>query len=65
LTHYEEIGIKSFKIGGRRLPTAKILESVKAYSEKKYYGNLADIIEGFTFTPSGANEVSQFREFVS
>ncbi len=51
LVHYEAIGIHTFKIGGRRLPTDKILRSVKAYSEKKYDGNLADIIEGFSFTP--------------
>jgi|SRR5271157_68002 len=56
IPHYEEIGIETFKIGGRRLPTEKILESVKAYSEKKYDGNLADIIEGFSFSPEYVND---------
>ena len=56
LKEYETIGITSFKIGGRRLTTGKILDSVKAYSEEKYDGNLADIIEGFTFATGGIKD---------
>nr|MDO8088516.1 U32 family peptidase [Candidatus Sigynarchaeum springense] len=56
LKYYEAIGIKKFKIGGRRLATDVILRSVKAYSEQKYNGNLTDIIEGFSFEYGGVKE---------
>ncbi|HME53834.1 MAG TPA: U32 family peptidase [Candidatus Lokiarchaeia archaeon] len=56
LNEYEAIGINSFKIGGRRLTTEKIMESVKAYSDEKYEGNLADIVEGFTFATGGVKD---------
>jgi collagenase-like PrtC family protease len=52
IPNYQEIGINTFKIGGRRLSTERLLDSVKAYSELKYEGNLADIIEGFSFSMS-------------
>ena len=48
LSHYEAIGINSFKIAGRMLPTSWIVRSVKAFSSRKYDGNLIDIIEGFS-----------------
>jgi len=47
LTHYEAIGIDKFKIAGRRMSTEWLVRSVKAFSERKYAGNLVDIIEGF------------------
>lgn len=50
LPHYEAIGIKNFKLGGRRLPAEWILRAVNAYTSKKYEGNLIDIIEGFSFS---------------
>ncbi len=56
IPHYEAIGITSFKIGGRRLTTDRLLLSIKAYSEKKYGGNLADILEGFAFIADGITE---------
>ncbi len=56
IPHYEAIGINSFKIGGRRLTTDRLLISIKAYSEKRYDGNLADILEGFAFIADGVME---------
>nr|MDO8087484.1 U32 family peptidase [Candidatus Sigynarchaeum springense] len=56
IPHYQAIGINSFKIGGRRLTTNRLLVSIKAYSEKKYDGNLADILEGFAFIADGIME---------
>ena len=47
LSHYEAIGINSFKIAGRAMPTSWIVRAVKAFSSRKYEGNLADILEGF------------------
>ena len=50
LSHYEAIGIENFKIAGRRMSTAWILRSVKAFSNRKYEGNLVDIIQGFSMS---------------
>ncbi|MFX0099054.1 MAG: U32 family peptidase [Candidatus Hodarchaeota archaeon] len=47
---YEEIGIDHFKIAGRRMPTAWILRSVDAFTNRKYEGNLVDIIQGFSMS---------------
>ena len=48
LNHYEAIGINKFKIAGRRMSTEWIVRSVKAFSSRKYEGNLIDIIQGFS-----------------
>ena len=45
LSHYEAIGINNFKIAGRRMSTEWILRAVKAFSSRKYEGNLVDIIQ--------------------
>ena len=50
LTHYEAIGIDTFKIAGRRMPTEWIVRSVKAFSSRKYEGNLVYIILGFSMS---------------
>ncbi len=50
LSHYEAIGIDKFKIAGRRMSTEWILRAVKAFSDRKYKGNLIDIIQGFTMS---------------
>lgn len=44
LHHYEAIGITKFKLVDRSLKARGLLKRVKAYSERKYEGNLADII---------------------
>ncbi len=44
LHHYEEIGISKFKLVDRSLTARGLLKRIKAYSERKYQGNLADII---------------------
>ncbi len=41
---YREIGIEFFKIKGRASSTSAILETVNAYAEEKYNGNLLDVI---------------------
>ncbi|MFX1275375.1 MAG: U32 family peptidase, partial [Promethearchaeota archaeon] len=50
LSHYEDIGINNFKIAGRRMSSEWILRAVKAFSSRKYEGNLIDIIQGFSMT---------------
>jgi len=53
LKYYEDIGITKFKIAGRRMSTEWIVRSVKAFSERKYDGNLIDIIQGFSMSFGG------------
>ena len=56
LSHYEEIGIDNFKIAGRRMSTQWITRSVKAFSSRKYDGNLIDIIQGFSMSFGGLEQ---------
>ncbi len=44
LHHYEELGFTKFKLVDRSLTPRGLLKRIKAYSERKYEGNLADII---------------------
>ncbi len=48
LHHYEEIGIDTFKISGRRMSSRWLLNVVNAYSERKYDGNLLDLLNCVT-----------------
>lgn len=56
LSAYEEIGITDFKIAGRRMTTDWIVNSVKAFSFRKYDGNLVDIIQGFSMSHGGLEQ---------
>ncbi|MBY8989620.1 MAG: U32 family peptidase [Candidatus Lokiarchaeota archaeon] len=56
LSHYEAIGIDNFKIAGRRMSTQWIARSVKAFSSRKYDGNLIDIIQGFSMSFGGLEQ---------
>ena len=56
LSHYEAIGIDDFKIAGRRMSTQWIINSVKAFSSRKYEGNLIDIIQGFSMSFGGLEQ---------
>jgi len=45
---YEDIGIDMFKTSGRSMPTERILNTAKAYSSRRYQGNLYDILNVIT-----------------
>ena len=45
---YEDIGIDMFKTSGRAMPTERILNTAKAYSSRRYQGNLYDILNIIT-----------------
>lgn len=63
LHHYEEIGIDSFKVVDRSLPTDEILLRARAYANRAYRGNLLDLIEPF---PSQYTHVrSRLRMFLT
>jgi hypothetical protein len=56
LSHYEAIGIDTFKIAGRRMSTEWIIRAVDAFSSRKYDGNLIDIIQGFSMSFGGLEQ---------
>lgn len=46
IKYYENIGIEHFKITERGFPTEELVKRVKAYTERRYDGNLLDLIQG-------------------
>lgn len=48
LARYEELGYRTFKLSGRRMSTAWLVRSVRAYAERRYDGNLMEIVDGVT-----------------
>lgn len=46
IKYYEEIGIEHFKITERGFPTDELVKRVKAYTNRKYDGNLLDLVQG-------------------
>ena len=49
LHHYERLGYENFKIVERNTPTQILLERVKAYSERRYDGNLLDLVQNYAY----------------
>jgi collagenase-like PrtC family protease len=49
LSAYEKMGFTSFKLLERGIPSTELLRRVKAYSERKYYGNLAGLLLSYGF----------------
>lgn len=46
IEYYENIGIEHFKLTEREFPTSELVKRVKAYTDRKYDGNLIDLIQG-------------------
>lgn len=46
---YEALGIGTFKLLERGIPSDELLKRVKAYSERRYDGNLADLLLSYGF----------------
>ncbi|MEW6744843.1 MAG: U32 family peptidase [Planctomycetota bacterium] len=46
---YEDLGYDRFKIVERDIPTAVMVNRVRAYAERQYTGNLLDLIQPFGF----------------
>ena len=53
---YEELGYDLFKIAERDIPTAIMAARVKAYAERRYDGNLLDIVQPYAFAGIGKQE---------
>jgi collagenase-like PrtC family protease len=49
LHYYEKLGYETFKIVERNTPTQILLERVKAYSERRYDGNLLDLVQNYAY----------------
>ncbi len=56
LAVYEELGYDLFKIAERDIPTAIMAARVKAYAERRYDGNLLDLVQPYAFGGVGAQE---------
>lgn len=46
---YEEMGFRNFKIVERNTPTAILLARVRAYAERRYDGNLLDLVQNYAY----------------
>lgn len=46
---YEEMGYHNFKIVERNTPTPILLRRVKAYSQRRYHGNLLDLVQNYSY----------------
>jgi len=49
LHYYEKLGYETFKIVERNTPTQILLERVKAYSARRYDGNLLDLVQNYAY----------------
>jgi collagenase-like PrtC family protease len=49
LSIYESLGYTNFKIVERNTPTALIIDRVKAYHERRYEGNLLDLLQNYSY----------------
>ena len=49
LAVYEEMGYTTFKLLERGIPSAELLRRVKAYSERRFDGNLAELLLSYGF----------------
>jgi len=66
LAVYEELGYHNFKIVERNTPTQVLLERVKAYAERRYDGNLLDLVQNYAYPedkmgPRGRDAYSKRR----
>ena len=53
---YEAMGYDLFKIAERDLPTSLLAGRVKAYAERRYDGNLLDLVQPYAFRGIGAGD---------
>ncbi len=60
LHHYEALGYDRFKLAERNAPTDVMIRRVRAYSERRYDGNLLDLVQGWGFK-TGRDPSRYFR----
>ncbi len=62
LPRYEEMGFHNFKIVERSTPTAVLLNRVHAYANRRYDGNLLDLVQNFAY-PESAYEGEEKKRY--
>lgn len=63
LHHYEALGYENFKLAGRNVATAVIVKRVRAYHERRYEGNLLDLVQDFGQPGENPVRPGPFRMF--
>lgn len=53
---YEALGYDNFKIVERNTPTPILLERTKAYAERRYEGNLLDLVQNYAYREDAFGE---------
>ena len=53
---YEELGYHRFKVTERSAPTDVLVARVKAYSERRFEGNLLDLVQPYGFSKAAAGD---------
>lgn len=53
---YEEMGYDLFKVAERDIPTPFMVRRVRAYAERRYDGNLLDLVQPFAFPAAEGTE---------
>jgi collagenase-like PrtC family protease len=53
---YEELGFELFKVTERDIPTSMLVTRVRAYAERRYEGNLLDLIQPYGFKGLDEND---------
>lgn len=54
LGFYERMGFDSFKLLERNIPSAELIKRVRAYSRRRFQGNLAELILPYGFKQAGS-----------
>lgn len=64
LKHYENLGYNRFKIVERNLPTEVMIKRIKSYSERKFEGNLLDLIQPYGHTSKTGKQKFNAHQFL-
>ena len=65
LSRYEALGYQKFKISGRRMSTAWLTRATAAYAQRRFDGNLMDILNGVTVGADPDSISPQFKTLLS
>jgi len=60
LSLYEEMGYDRFKVVERDLPTPVMVSRVRAYAERRYDGNLLDLVQPYAFQGTDGGDMWRY-----
>lgn len=58
---YEEMGFENFKIVERNAPTDVLISRVRAYAERRYEGNLLDLVQPYAYRSKAGDKKMRRR----